>query len=1198
MKKILVIGCGGSGAKALAYMMDQLKTMLAEKLPEHYGSGKSWELPKAWQFVLIDSPSTPEKIAKLPNVEEAGGRYISCGSSNRYHTVDETVSAKLGRVGELGTISSWALREPNKVTTPISKGAGQYRAIGRMLTLSKLGEIQTQISKAWDTLNKAETIQELTWLTQSMSGSSQVQSSATKDTPLVFVVSSMAGGSGASMAIDVCRLLTGIRGFEVGSSSLFMVTPDAFGEISKDEISGANPNALAMFAELAAAQMGAATAPDSRIFKALGVHASESTAIPVGRVFPVGARSGADGALLGDGSTATVYRALGRGLAALIMDDRALNDYVAYTLGNRGGLEPKKTLGYGWGADQNDIQWGSYGYAQLTMGRDRYGEYAAQRLARVAADKVLHGHIDPTIDASSDVQLDEKLNNNWKNIWTKLDAFLPQPGIDPARWIYSHFRQGIQFWSNQQASELAAQIPVGNNQRGAEWASNVEASLRNFSNMAKRAAIGYSYDVTYRWADRTVLQAGIIQVISDEIAKYGIPYGLAVTEKIRDELENVTLSNLRDCHLKLMATNIMLPPELQRNLYSQKGKISDTSAYVQTITSGVRRQIAAVVVGAFARRLADVLKDFAREFLSPLQQAMRLAQADLEEAWTLNRDPDLGVAQLKTDIPKLWPEESAIVPDRFDNAANEEFLTEVQSFPSQYEADVKNSVDSATDSEYLDYESAVRIAAQSVIAGEWEAKSSAAQPPRNLLVLDQVWVPESLVTIPATNNVRDVQRARFSVNIRSEELLSRSRQYIGRIGYSFQNFISTTIRDYILDPGISDRERNQRRTNFIAKFQSAMDHAKPLAQINSEMVEQLYGVPVSYKFNFSVIPLDGDEVAKQLEQVVGGFPHFVANDPQDPLGGKLTVEGEERAIDIFGSYNNYAPIVFDSLMGPIRRQWEESGREGTGFWRDRRARPLPAALPMSDKERYALIAGWYIGWIIGWLEFPGTLDVEDDASIAVWDESRWVALEQPLLTPPSRMRSKLDWLPSVLESASLAWSAVGDEVGRDRILFYQALRGIYDKGASPRTAGRTPIGERHLNHWLFSGEAHNKRFQRKFGGPDATPEERRDKALEFVNAWANAAKSYVSSKRLKRGILADTSNRELADITSRKVASDLPVFADIAGDVMKVCQDLAELIDKTYNDGPNAFESSFSQGFDVDTPLKGTDSSMPGEDLF
>ena len=100
-----------------------------------------------------------------------------------------------------------------------------------------------------------------------------------------------------------------------------------------------------MFAELAAAQMGAATAPDSRIFKALGVHASESTAIPVGRVFPVGARSGADGALLGDGSTATVYRALGRGLAALIMDDRALNDYVAYTLGNRGGLEPKKHLG-------------------------------------------------------------------------------------------------------------------------------------------------------------------------------------------------------------------------------------------------------------------------------------------------------------------------------------------------------------------------------------------------------------------------------------------------------------------------------------------------------------------------------------------------------------------------------------------------------------------------------------------------------------------------------------------------------------------------------------------------------------------------------------------------------------------------------------------------------------------------------------
>ena len=42
MYKVLVIGCGGSGAKTLAYMMDQLRADLAV-----YGIS---EIPGCWQF--------------------------------------------------------------------------------------------------------------------------------------------------------------------------------------------------------------------------------------------------------------------------------------------------------------------------------------------------------------------------------------------------------------------------------------------------------------------------------------------------------------------------------------------------------------------------------------------------------------------------------------------------------------------------------------------------------------------------------------------------------------------------------------------------------------------------------------------------------------------------------------------------------------------------------------------------------------------------------------------------------------------------------------------------------------------------------------------------------------------------------------------------------------------------------------------
>lgn len=47
MRKVLVVGCGGSGAKTLAYMMDQLHADLAA-----YGIEK---IPGCWQFLSVDT---------------------------------------------------------------------------------------------------------------------------------------------------------------------------------------------------------------------------------------------------------------------------------------------------------------------------------------------------------------------------------------------------------------------------------------------------------------------------------------------------------------------------------------------------------------------------------------------------------------------------------------------------------------------------------------------------------------------------------------------------------------------------------------------------------------------------------------------------------------------------------------------------------------------------------------------------------------------------------------------------------------------------------------------------------------------------------------------------------------------------------------------------------------------------------------
>ena len=56
MYKVLVIGCGGSGAKTLAYMMDQLRADLAV-----HGID---EIPGCWQFLNVDTPLQEEPWAR------------------------------------------------------------------------------------------------------------------------------------------------------------------------------------------------------------------------------------------------------------------------------------------------------------------------------------------------------------------------------------------------------------------------------------------------------------------------------------------------------------------------------------------------------------------------------------------------------------------------------------------------------------------------------------------------------------------------------------------------------------------------------------------------------------------------------------------------------------------------------------------------------------------------------------------------------------------------------------------------------------------------------------------------------------------------------------------------------------------------------------------------------------------------------
>lgn len=151
MRRFLVVGCGGSGGATLSFMMDQLRSEL-------HAAGIDKLLP-GWQFVHIDVPSAAESGPKAWPTSRPRGSYIGCGpQGSSYSILDGALSQRLVAENSLDTIATWAPRNPQEVTNPISAGAGQYRAIGRMITLSKASEIHARLQSAWDALFRVETI--------------------------------------------------------------------------------------------------------------------------------------------------------------------------------------------------------------------------------------------------------------------------------------------------------------------------------------------------------------------------------------------------------------------------------------------------------------------------------------------------------------------------------------------------------------------------------------------------------------------------------------------------------------------------------------------------------------------------------------------------------------------------------------------------------------------------------------------------------------------------------------------------------------------------------------------------------------------------------------------------------------------------------------------------------------------------------
>ncbi|WP_010614201.1 tubulin-like doman-containing protein, partial [Actinomyces oris] len=269
MHKVLVVGCGGSGARTLSYMLDQLHADLAV-----HGID---EVPGCWQFLNVDTPLQEEQGEAVASVSRQGGSYVACGVANgEYRVVDEALTQSVQRNGSQGLrqLATWMPRRPKDVAFPVTVGAGQFRGIGRLLVLTRLRDISQAVQSALARMVSPKAQEQAALVSQAVPGAGAAPD--TTAPPLVLVVSSMAGGSGASMTLDVCRLIAGVNStpaIDPQLISVFLYTAEAFASVPAHMRSGMPGNTLAMLGEIVAAQAGAdgaAAELDQRLYETLG----------------------------------------------------------------------------------------------------------------------------------------------------------------------------------------------------------------------------------------------------------------------------------------------------------------------------------------------------------------------------------------------------------------------------------------------------------------------------------------------------------------------------------------------------------------------------------------------------------------------------------------------------------------------------------------------------------------------------------------------------------------------------------------------------------------------------------------------------------------------------------------------------------------------------------------------------------------
>jgi hypothetical protein len=1123
LRPLLIVGVGGSGGKTVRRLRQSLQRQL-RRVP-----GWTGEIPKAWQMVWIDWPPSQgadgDSSPLLPASDYFG---LWPSGAPAWSNVYPRLQNALPNGSHAELLSGWF--DPNLQVTPA--GGGQARAAGRNLGAIQMTDLVSQMRQWHSLVTNDGAMAELGALERCLG----IHAEGQRPEPMAFVISSLAGGTGAGLFMEVLTAMHAVDDAYAApaGTATMLYTADVFGSLNAALVEQVAANGLAAAMEVTSGVLSSGRSQQSMtLLSNMGVLPGDGK-FACTYNFLIG-RTNSSGVAFSDQND--VYQAVGECLSTLVLDDSMLDDLVRFPLlaaftmvafGDntrmRNGADPTQTYPFS-----------GIGLAKVALGTDRLGDYAAQLLTRDIVEQLMWPAFVP--DEGQDIPDQERVTESADNNFSR---FLEASGlneINPANEVLRALAgdEPVEM-PNQPFDLIYSRGEVNNSARwaegvvshapaqtmnGAEWQQTFDTYWSTQRAAPLAAAEADLWTAAQEWT------SAIQDRLTDLAARSAVDLGLKVTDELLTRLRSQVQDARRELSTEaaeLAAWSEGQLAEAHRHLSLGKAKMTSSDGSVTEAIANIQNGILFACAARRHEVAAELLEDLATNLLEPLQTAI--------QTWMVRLSAAISSPVLPTGQPNPWsvmPRYERPTPTQFMPGPVEKLLISPESFGAQVEGAVKAGLPEPQRNSWR------ILARQRAGLGLDLATGDGIQ---TLLRRTADWVP---VQSKAATVQGAPTRAAFDVPMDHIAILEGGAGWDGIESWlasdtsaELGSLLKTDLHTYVNsgDPAT----RLAREQSLIGAFTEATLAAAPLVSINAGVANLVHGRSGSdFTTILSPIPFPpGDPLHDRLrtQLITTG------------LANEATAERhfKTRAVDsitfLTSSANAMQAVVFDNVMEPAASDWmkrrvNRSTREI--FWRWRRARPLTEALPLGrDDMLPQMLRGWFVADILG--QRRVSYDRDSGPKVEVWCASDgWQSFPYPLLArspglprPSRRGGENFEYLTAVLKSLALALVEVYNSVSLTPLMPYHRL---LDLGGDVQNE---------LGDWIDEGTPESPEPDLAAGTSTMDPDQRQQAVIERLESlraeWDAHLKEYTA--------------------TPKDQVSSVPASFEVAHEVMAAIDDI------------------------------------------